>query len=567
MQAQKTTFRDVFAVTEFRALWGAQLLSVVGDQLARVALTLLVYDRTRSAFLAAVTFVVSIVPTFVGGVTLAGLADRYPRRRVMIVCDLARCALVLVMAIPRMPLAAMVILLFVVTLAGAPFTSARAAVFPDVLAGDSYVIGNAIMLTTTQIAQVIGFAAGGAIVGFFHTGPSLLVDAATYAVSAAIARIWVLARPASSPGRNEEGTTSRLFGIITGARLVFANPTLRTSMLLGWLAAFYDAPEGVAAPLGRSLGGGSVTVGMLLAFEVLGASIGSLVFGRAVSPARRLRVMGPLAVAACAVLTLFAFSLPLLPDLLILAVSGVFTCFQLGANAAFVQAAPAEQRSQAFGLAVGGMSLGQGLVMILAGAAAEHYAPSAVIAVAGGLGAITATVLALSWHANMSRRDQPSSQDRQLSQHANDERQARGSGPVAGTHGLVLPVGRCGSGTWVVQVQLPVRMRLVLSGGRCWGQSQRGLGPVTGAHTASSLRLDDAAGVRRLRAGVNAICNYKNANCGHSVRPTSLGRRYQAMDGIYHDHAKQHLYVTLSSTGNDNRSRQGAAGAPRELGP
>lgn len=392
MQAAKTTFRDAFAVTEFRALWVAQLLSVVGDQLARVALTLLVYDRTRSAFLAAVTFVVSVVPTFVGGVTLAGLADRYPRRQVMIVCDLARCALVLVMAIPRMPLAVMVTLLFVVTLVGAPFTSARAAVFPDVLTGDSYVIGNAITLTTNQISQVIGFAAGGAIVGFFHTGPSLLIDAATYAVSAAIARIWVLARPAPSTKVSDEGATSRLSGV----RLVFANPALRTPMLLGWLAAFYDAPEGVAAPLGHSLGGGSVTVGLLLAFEVLGASVGSLAFGRAVTPARRLRVMGPLAVAACAVLMFFALSPPLVPDLLILAASGVFSCFQLAANAAFVQATPTEQRSQAFGLAVGGMSLGQGLAMILAGAAAEHYAPSTVIAVVGGLGAVTATALAIS---------------------------------------------------------------------------------------------------------------------------------------------------------------------------
>ena len=126
-QAAKTTFRDVFAVAEFRALWGAQLLSVIGDQLARVALTVLVYDRTRSALLAAITFVASIVPTFVGGVTLAWLADRYPRRAVMIACDLARCALVLVMAIPGVPLAGLVALLFLVTLVGAPFTSARAA--------------------------------------------------------------------------------------------------------------------------------------------------------------------------------------------------------------------------------------------------------------------------------------------------------------------------------------------------------------------------------------------------------------------------------------------------------
>jgi len=106
----RATFRDVFAVAEFRALWAAQLLSVIGDQLARVALTVLVYDRTRSALLAAVTFMVSVVPTFVGGITLAWLADRYPRRAVMIASDLARCALVLVMIIPGISLAGLVML-------------------------------------------------------------------------------------------------------------------------------------------------------------------------------------------------------------------------------------------------------------------------------------------------------------------------------------------------------------------------------------------------------------------------------------------------------------------------
>ncbi|HJY04647.1 MAG TPA: MFS transporter, partial [Streptosporangiaceae bacterium] len=174
-QAARTSFRDVFAVPEFRALWMAQLLSVVGDQLARVALTVLVYDRTRSSLLAAVTFVVSIVPTFIGGVTLAWLADRYPRRAVMIACDVVRALLVLVMAAPGMPLAAMVALLFVVTLTGAPFSSARAAIFPDVLSGDRYVVGTAVTLTTYQFAQVLGFAAGGTLVGFFGIRTSLVV--------------------------------------------------------------------------------------------------------------------------------------------------------------------------------------------------------------------------------------------------------------------------------------------------------------------------------------------------------------------------------------------------------
>ena len=51
----RATFRDVFAVPEFRALWFSEILSVTGDRLALVAFTLLVYDRTGSPLLTAVS--------------------------------------------------------------------------------------------------------------------------------------------------------------------------------------------------------------------------------------------------------------------------------------------------------------------------------------------------------------------------------------------------------------------------------------------------------------------------------------------------------------------------------
>ena len=394
-QAAKTTFRDVFAVAEFRALWLAQLLSVIGDQLARVALTVLVYDRTRSALLAAITFVVGIVPTFVGGVTLAWLADRYPRRGVMIACDLVRCGLVLAMAIPGVPLVGLVALLFLVTLVGAPFTSARAAIYPDVLAGDRYVMGTAVTITTYQFAQVLGFAAGGAAVEFFGTRTSLLADAATFAASALIVRSWVRSRPAPAGRASGPHEPSRSAGIFAGARLVFANPALRTPMLFGWLAAFYNAPEGVVTPLARALGGGATAVGVILAAQALGETAGAITFSRFVVPPRRLRFMGPLAVSTCAVLMFFFWQPGLAVSLLILFASGLCAAYQLAANAAFVSAAPQEQRSQAFGLAQGGMSLGQGIVLILAGAAAEHFAPARVIAVCGAVGAVVALSIAL----------------------------------------------------------------------------------------------------------------------------------------------------------------------------
>ncbi len=396
-QADKTTFRDVFAVAEFRALWLAQLLSVVGDQFARVALTVLVFNRTQSALLAAVTFVVSVVPTFIGGITLSWLADRHPRRGVMIACDLIRCGLVLLMALPGVPLAALIALLFVVTLAGAPFSAARAAIYPDVLDGEKYVLGIAIGLTTIQFAQVIGFAVGGTIVGFFGTRTSLVVDAGTFAVSAVIVQRWVRSRPAPAAAAHEDGGPRGLAGVLAGTRLVFSNRMLRSTMLFGWLAAFYNAPEGVVTPLARDLGGGTLAVGVILAAQALGETSGVLAFSRFVPPSARLRFMGPLAVATSAVLVLFAWRPNLLESLLILFVSGICASYQLAANSGFVSAAPQEQRSQAFGLAQGGISLGQGIVLIAAGAAADTRSPARVIAVCGAVGAALALVLALSW--------------------------------------------------------------------------------------------------------------------------------------------------------------------------
>ena len=399
-QAARVKFRDIFAVREFRALWTAQLASVAGDQLARVALTILVYARTSSALLAAVTFAASVVPVFVGGVTLAGLADRFPRRLVMIACDAIRCALVLVMAIPAMPLASLIVLLFAVTFVGAPFTAARAALYPDVLAGERYVLGTTVTLTTSQFAQVLGFALGGAAVGFLGIRTSLVVDAATFAISALIVGIWVRRRPASrgvSVG-GSDAVGSDNSGLLGTVRLVFGTAALRWPMLFGWLAAFYNAPEGVAAPLARSVGGGAAAVGVILAAQVFGESAGMLVFGRMVRSETRLRWMGPLAVAACAVLAAFVL-LPTLGGVVaLLAASGAFGAYQLAANAAFVKAVPPAQRARSFGLAQGGMSLGQGTVMIVAGAAAQRFAPSSVIAAIGATGAACAVLIAVQWH-------------------------------------------------------------------------------------------------------------------------------------------------------------------------
>ena len=85
---------------EFRALLAADGLSVVGDQVARIAVALLVLERSGSAFAASATYACSYLTWLVGGPFLTAVADRYPRRRVMVVCDLLRMALIASLAVP-----------------------------------------------------------------------------------------------------------------------------------------------------------------------------------------------------------------------------------------------------------------------------------------------------------------------------------------------------------------------------------------------------------------------------------------------------------------------------------
>ena len=138
-----------------------------------------------------------------------------------------------------------------------------------------------------------------------------------------------------------------------------------------------------------------MAAGLILAAGALGASLGAVGFSRLVSPARRLRWMSPIAALAPGVLILFAFRPALPAALLILVVSGIFDCYQLAANAAFVRAAPPAQRGQAFGIAQADEPR-QGAAMVVAGAAAERFAPSVVIAASGAIGLVVASLVALS---------------------------------------------------------------------------------------------------------------------------------------------------------------------------
>ncbi len=391
----RATFGDVFAVREFRALWFSVILSQAGDRLALVALTLLVFDRTGSPLLAALVYAAGYLPWVIGGLFLADLADRYPRRSVMVFCDAVRAALVAAMVLPGMPLGALVALLFAATMFAPPFDSARASITPDILQGERYVLGTAVIQTTFLGGQVLGAVGGGVAVAFIGVRPALLIDAATFVLSGLLVGLGTRARPAAA--RPQAGQPSPMARMVGGMRLVFGNPALRTLLLFGWLVVFYTIPEGIAAPYAARLGGGSIATGLVLASTALSTTIATPLFTRFIRPRQRINSMGPLAVMTCGTLVLTALRPGLAVSLVIFSLSAAFGVYQLAANTAFVVRVPNERRAQAFGIASMGVIVGQGAAFVAAGAAAEVVTPATVITVGGGIGAVVALVLTLRW--------------------------------------------------------------------------------------------------------------------------------------------------------------------------
>ncbi|GAB3412951.1 MFS transporter [Flindersiella endophytica] len=392
-EAERASFREVLAVKEFRALWIAHAQSRAGDQLARVAVAILVFDRTSSTLLTALTYALTFLPPLLSAPLLSGLADRWPRRTILVAVDSTRALLVALMAVPQVPLAVLGGLLICSVSLQPLYSAARNAALPNVLSGDKYVVGMGIVTTTDSIVQVAGFALGGVLVGLAGPHVALGVNAVTFLLSVTIVRLGVGEhRPAVAPDDEAGG-----WSVTRGAQLIFRDPKLRSLVGLIWLYGFYIAPEGIAAPYAQQLHAGSYAVGLLMAADPIGAGIGAYVLTRWVRPDLRPRLIGGLAALAGVPLVLSAL-IPALPVAVgMWALSGVLSSHVMLAIAEFTRAVPDHQRGQAIGLASAGLATAQGLGVLLAGSLAEWLSPSLTVALCGAAGTACAVWCGLAW--------------------------------------------------------------------------------------------------------------------------------------------------------------------------
>jgi MFS family permease len=380
----------VLAVTEFRALWFAEAQSVFGDQLAKVALTILVYDRTGSALLAAVVYALTYLSALVGGLGLSQLADRFPRRRLMVVCTAAQAVLVGVMAIPGMPILVLCALVLAVGLAQAPALAAQNAVTREIFTDDElYLRSQDLRGITTNTLMLLGLGIGGLLVVGIGTTWALSINAVTFVVSSVLVHRFIKDRQVA--GSKDDGW----FG---AARWVFGNSRMRVLITLSWLVGFVVIPEGLVAPLADELNAPSAAIGWLLAADPLGFVVGTYVLSRYVGAQYRVKVVGVLATLSCAALIAFALEPGVGFALALLALAGAFGAYQITVSATFNTLVPNEIRGGAFGVIRTGLRVSQGIGVAVGGAVAQGIgSASKTIALAGVLGVAIAIPATVAW--------------------------------------------------------------------------------------------------------------------------------------------------------------------------
>lgn len=394
------TFRDVFAVSEYRAVWFALVASWIGDYLARAAVVVLVYQQTESVTLSAAAFAVSYVPWLLFGTVLSALAERHAYRGVMVVCDLARMAMIAVLAIPGVPWPLVMAVMFVVTLGGVPIQAARSALMPLLMDRGRLAVAMAANATTVQAAQVGGYLAGATLAAAVDPQLAIGFVAVLFATSALLIRVGVVPRPPAVP---EEQRGALLRETAAGFRLVFGDRVLRSIALMVFaMAAFAIVPEGLAAGWAAHDAHDSATrgidQGLIMAAGPVGFVIGGLAIGRLVSQETRHRLIGPFAVLAPLVLVPALTAPPVPVVVLLTMLSGVAQGGLMPTlNTQFVLTLPHGYRARAFGVMQQGLQVCQGGAVLITGVLAEHSSVPLVVGLWSVAGVISMMLLAGRW--------------------------------------------------------------------------------------------------------------------------------------------------------------------------
>jgi MFS family permease len=313
--------QPAWRLPRFRWLWGGQTLSMFGDQVSAIAIPILaVVVLGASAAEMGLLTAASRMPIVLLGLVVGVWVDRVRRRRLMIITDLARAAVLL--AIPLATAAGLLglpllyVVAFLVAALGVVFQISATAFLRTLLPADRLVDGNARLTQSRALAQVCGPGLGGALVQAVTAPVAIMIDVASYLISAlALVRIRgdePVVRPVARRAVWREA--------YDGCRVIGRSPILRASAAsAATYNLFHSAVLAVEVIfLSRHLGLSALEIGIVLGAVGPGALLGSAL---AVRIAGRWGI-GPVMITGIVLAGTANLALPLAsgPPLVILAV-------------------------------------------------------------------------------------------------------------------------------------------------------------------------------------------------------------------------------------------------------
>lgn len=173
----------------FSSLIAAIGVSSLGDPLTQVASLVSIYLATTDARLVALGLIVQALGTIVMTLAFGGVADRVPRRRLIVGLELLRAGLLVATAfLVSLAWWLMIPILFLLSCIGAVVQPAKQAAIPSLVPTGQVGKANALVQATSMLAGAVGFAVAGAILSLAPRSANLLfiADAATFVLAAAI---------------------------------------------------------------------------------------------------------------------------------------------------------------------------------------------------------------------------------------------------------------------------------------------------------------------------------------------------------------------------------------------
>lgn len=402
-QAGMPSYAQVFRTSGFLAAFLALSISTWGDYIARIAVAFVVRERTGSDLAMAATFTASLLPSIIGRSLLSPLADRIPYKHVLVGSDVVRGVFVLaIMAAVAQgsPVLVLLTLLFALELFGGPAGASYQILLTDLFTDRrAFLRARGVSSLAEQVNQAIGLAVGGIIVTSLSASGALIVDLATFVLSAVLFGVAVKTRPVS--GIPTPGIVGFFRDVAGGARYLAHHRVLVSLLALSLLAMWgIVAPEAVAIPYVLNNGFPPWLGGVLMAAPVTGAVAGLVMVGRwqpEVASARMIRMalLMPLPLLCAAVVPPTLGWLPVV--WLMWFLCGVLQAFVLPLQATFALVVPAAMRGRVIGLAGAASMTVSALGFLLAGWLSESLAPRAAVAICAALSLAGIALLAVTW--------------------------------------------------------------------------------------------------------------------------------------------------------------------------